>query len=160
MSTAANRYHDFSYGHRVVGHENKCKYLHGHNGRMWFVVEAPELDSVGRVMDFSFIKALFCEWLEENWDHRFLVNIDDPMLETLRKLDATVCVVPFNPTAENMARYMVEVIGPRLIAKTEYKNCKLIECTLEETRKCSATYSIRENLMMDRIASMLKEHTG
>jgi 6-pyruvoyl-tetrahydropterin synthase len=35
---------------------------------------------VGRVIDFSVIKTLLCDWLEDNWDHRFLLWEQDPML--------------------------------------------------------------------------------
>ena len=59
------RYHDISMGHRVVGHESKCRHLHGHNYRIHFVCTAPELDGVGRVIDFSEIKERLCQWLEE-----------------------------------------------------------------------------------------------
>ena len=52
----AERYHDISCGHRVVGHEGKCKNLHGHNYRFHFSIEANTLDNVGRVIDFSIIK--------------------------------------------------------------------------------------------------------
>ena len=36
------RYHDISMGHRVVGHESKCRHLHGHNYRIHFICTAPE----------------------------------------------------------------------------------------------------------------------
>ena len=35
----AERYHDISCGHRVVGHESKCAFLHGHNYRDVVMVE-------------------------------------------------------------------------------------------------------------------------
>ena len=66
----AERYHDISMGHRVVGHENKCRHLHGHNYRIHFVCEASSLDALGRVIDFGEINDRLCEWLEEHWDHR------------------------------------------------------------------------------------------
>ena len=62
----ATRYHDFSTGHRVYGHESKCAHLHGHNYRIYLTVEADQLDTVGRVMDFSVIKDKFVIWLEVN----------------------------------------------------------------------------------------------
>jgi 6-pyruvoyltetrahydropterin/6-carboxytetrahydropterin synthase len=70
MKIIAERYHDISCGHRVVGHENKCRHLHGHNYRIHFSIEAEELDKVGRVMDFSVIKAKLCQWLEDCFDHK------------------------------------------------------------------------------------------
>lgn len=138
--TIAERYHDFCAGHRVAGHENKCAHLHGHNYRVHFKVAAPQLDTVGRIMDFSVIKEKLCMWLEDNWDHKFLLWEYDPLHEDLKRLvPGDIITVPFNPTAENMARYLVEDIAVDQLAGT---GCVLIECKIEETRKCSATYSV------------------
>ena len=38
--TTAARYHDFSAGHKVTGHENKCAHLHGHNYRVHFTIQS------------------------------------------------------------------------------------------------------------------------
>lgn len=136
----ATRYHDISAGHRVYGHESKCAHLHGHNYRVHFTVAAEETDVVGRVLDFSVIKSLLCMWLEENWDHKFLLYEDDFFGGVLKYADPEgVVIVPFNPTAENMAKYLVEVIGPEQLKDT---NVKLISVRIEETMKCSAEYSV------------------
>ena len=136
-----HRYHDISCGHRVHGHEGKCRNLHGHNYRIHFtcVAEDGALDGVGRVIDFSQVKAKLCMWIEEHWDHRFLIWEEDPMKSHLLELDPTVVVVPFNPTAENIAQYLVEVVGPAQLAGT---GIKLSEVMVEETRKCFASYGV------------------
>lgn len=139
----ATRYHDFSYGHTVYQHESKCANIHGHNGRVIFHCAAEELDSVGRVIDFSVIKSTLCQWLEDNWDHRFLVFAEDPRAVSLVELDETVVVVDFNPTAENMAAYLLNVVGPTLLA--EYEGIKLVKVEFYETRKCSACVSLKYN---------------
>jgi 6-pyruvoyltetrahydropterin/6-carboxytetrahydropterin synthase len=149
-----DRYHDICAGHRVYGHESKCAHLHGHNYRITFtcVKDSPAprrflgapaaasgLDDLGRVIDFSMIKARLCIWLEENWDHKFLVWEKDPDLTALRAIDrAGVIAVPFNPTAENMAAFLVEYIGPIVLDGT---GVRLLSCRVEETRKCAATYT-------------------
>jgi 6-pyruvoyltetrahydropterin/6-carboxytetrahydropterin synthase len=136
----AKRYHDISCGHRVYGHESKCKYLHGHNYRVTFTISAEELDSIGRVLDFSVIKSKLCMWLEDNYDHKFLIWTKDPLLKQLNEIDPeSIVEVSFNPTAENIAKYLVEVIGPKELEGT---GAKLIHCEVEETRKCSATFSL------------------
>ena len=152
----AERYHDISCGHRVHGHESKCAHLHGHNYRVHFTVEAAQgLDDVGRVLDFSVIKSKLCMWLEDQWDHKFLVWDSDPFMTHVRNAiirggidhndDAADMVlgslvwVPFNPTAENMAKYLVEVVGPAQLVGT---GCTLVSCRIEETRKCSASFSL------------------
>lgn len=136
----AERYHDISCGHRVVGHEGKCKYLHGHNYRIHFIVQAEELDQIGRVVDFSVIKEKLCMWLEDNFDHKFLIWNEDPLLSALNEVSSeSLVLVPFNPTAENIAKYLVEHIGPQQL---EEYGCRLIKCKVEETQKCSASYSL------------------
>lgn len=135
----AERYHDISVGHRVYQHESKCAHLHGHNYRVHFTV-APDvgLDGIGRVLDFSVIKSQLCMWLEDNWDHKCLIWEHDPWGVVLQVLDPTVVLVPFNPTAENMAQYLAEVVGIEQLSGT---GCYLQTVRIDETRKCSATYS-------------------
>ena len=156
MKQTAERYHDISTGHRVVGHENKCRHLHGHNYRIHFVCEAGELDTVGRVIDFGVIKEKLCMWVENNWDHKFLAWTEDDVMD--RASDAmahefhvkgdigsedffngSLVFVPFNPTAENMAQHLVEVIGPQQLAGT---GVTLVSVRIEETAKCSVSYEV------------------
>lgn len=138
--TTISRYHDICCGHRVAGHEGKCRHLHGHNYRFHFEVGAQGLDQLGRVVDFSVVKAKLCQWLEDEWDHRFLVWTNDPLKSYLLEIDSTVVVVPFNPTAENIAQYMVDVVGPKVFGAMS--GLVLVSCRVDETRKCSATYSL------------------
>ena len=135
----AERYHDICAGHRVVGHEGKCRNLHGHNYRFTFKCEAPALDNLGRVIDFSVIKSTLCEWLEREWDHKMLLWQDDPWRYALKGLDQTVVVVPFNPTAENLGLYLLNEVGPNMLAET---GVTLVEVRVQETRKCSAVVSL------------------
>lgn len=138
---SAIRYHDISTGHRVYGHESKCAHLHGHNYRIHFTCEADDLDPVGRVIDFSVIKSALCMWVELVWDHKFLLWEEDPMLETLKALDPEgVVSVPFNPTAENMAKYLVDVVGPMALPS----HVRLTEVVIEETMKCRVSYKLKQ----------------
>jgi len=139
MTWQAQRYHDISCGHRVHGHEGKCRHLHGHNYRVHFHCEADKLDTVGRVIDFSDIKARLCMWLEDNWDHKMLIWEGDPLAQSLITIDPSVVIVPFNPTAENVAEHLVKVIAPQQLAGT---GITLVNCIVEETRKCSASFSL------------------
>jgi len=138
MTIQAHRYHDISCGHRVCGHESKCAHLHGHNYRVHFtIVPSVALDGLGRVLDFSVMKTSLCEWLELTWDHRFLIWERDPWRVALLEVDKLgVCVVPFNPTAENMADHLLRVIAPKRLAGYP------VVCTevrIEETMRCHAT---------------------
>lgn len=149
----ASRYHDISCGHRVVGHEGKCRGMHGHNYRVHFeCVGDPgnTLDALGRVIDFGVIKSQLCMWLENQWDHKFLLWHQDPLVRLLAEVkypdnmttdDFDLIIdsfheVEFNPTAENMAEYLLNDIAPQQLLGTGVRCCKV---TIEETRKCSAT---------------------
>jgi 6-pyruvoyltetrahydropterin/6-carboxytetrahydropterin synthase len=134
----ASRYHDISCGHRVFGHEGKCAHLHGHNYRIHFHCSGV-LDDVGRVIDFSIIKERLAMWVEEKWDHKFLIWDGDPWGPRLRAIDNTIVAVPFNPTAENMAGFLVNVLGPRQLDGTDVV---LESVTVEETAKCSASFTL------------------
>lgn len=155
MGHTVTRYHDISTGHRVAGHESKCKHLHGHNYRIHFTCVAEELDALGRVIDFSVIKEKLCMWVENNWDHKFLAWENDPVIREIeRMLESEACEsletcdtvltsiawTPFNPTAENMAEHLVLVIGPQQLAGT---GVRLIDVKIEETAKCHASFSVK-----------------
>ena len=79
-------------------------------------------------------------WLEEEWDHKFLVWNMDPFAKTLKELDPKgTVIVNFNPTAENMGQYLIDVVGP---GQLEGTNVKLVNVNIEETRKCKVTVGI------------------
>lgn len=139
MLITCTRFHDLCMGHRVVNHESKCKNLHGHNYRIHFTLVSPELDYIGRVLDFSDIKNRLCNWLELNWDHRMLLWAKDPLRHQLINLDPSIILTDFNPTAENIAKHLLTIVGPSQLVGTD---CKLIKVVVDETRKCSATAEV------------------
>lgn len=175
MSYSVIRSHEICAGHRVVGHESKCRHLHGHNYVFHFKVqpkgekelqdkgatitvgavttalleEVPgSLDSLGRVIDFSVVKSTLCQWLEDNWDHKFLHWEKDTLISCLTLIgdadgqfndfEDSLVPLPFNPTAENLAAHMVNVVGPMLL---DEHGVELVSCTIEETSKCHVEYT-------------------
>jgi len=108
----------FNAGHRLLGHEGKCAQFHGHNYVADIYVTGAETDDVGRVIDFAQLKAVFKGWIDENWDHGFLLfEQDENGINAIRQVEPTkYYILPYNPTAENMARYLLEQVCPELLA--------------------------------------------
>jgi 6-pyruvoyltetrahydropterin/6-carboxytetrahydropterin synthase len=123
----------FCYGHRLLNYDGKCRHLHGHNGRAVITIEAARLDELGMVMDFSRIKTVMNDWLDQTLDHRMILHRDDPVLPFLRQQGEPVCVLDVNPTAENIARLIFDFAVSQGFPVTEVR--------LWETDHAYATYT-------------------
>jgi 6-pyruvoyltetrahydropterin/6-carboxytetrahydropterin synthase len=133
----------FCYGHRVMGHENKCGSLHGHNGILWIHARPlKSLDSIGRVVDFSVIKNVIGAWVDEHWDHTMIIFREDKTTIELLNLAPSfksIFILNQNPTAENMAQFLLKEICPVLLAD---KNILVHKIVFYETENCFVEASL------------------
>jgi 6-pyruvoyltetrahydropterin/6-carboxytetrahydropterin synthase len=104
----------FAAAHRLPRYEGPCFRLHGHNYKFFVTVEGDVDPGTGMIADFGHIKSVVDEVVLARVDHR---NLND----TLE-----------NPTAENIARWIWEVLAPRLPG--------LAEVRLFEIPGCCVTY--------------------
>jgi 6-pyruvoyltetrahydropterin/6-carboxytetrahydropterin synthase len=123
---------EFCYGHRLLNYDGKCRFLHGHNGKAVIVLEAPELDSRGMLVDFSDIKKSIATWIDATLDHRMILNEKDPTVDYFRSIREPILTIPENPTAETIARMIYR------FAKDQ--RLPIAEVSLWETTKAYATY--------------------
>jgi 6-pyruvoyltetrahydropterin/6-carboxytetrahydropterin synthase len=141
--TAARRL-QFCAGHRVHEHESKCRNLHGHNYVVFFhAVSETGLDPLGRVIDFGVLKSRLAPWVEDNWDHGMVLwRGDEEAISALSALPGQkLFLLPTNPTAENMALHLLEVVAPALLADTGVIIEKVV---LWETENCFTEVSLSE----------------
>ena len=122
----------FSYGHRLLNYDGKCRYFHGHNGKVEVELEAEKLDPRGMVFDFKDIKSVIKNWIDENLDHRMILSRKDPLLGMLQKAGEPVFVIDENPTAEVIARLIYEYALSQ--------GFPISEVRLWETEQSFATY--------------------
>lgn len=81
---------EISAAHKLaLDYESKCTAIHGHNWIITVHCKAHELDRNGMVTDFTHIKRAVTDVL----DHAYLND-----------------VVQFNPTAENIARWICDSV--------------------------------------------------
>ena len=72
-----------------LSYKSKCANLHGHNWIVTVLCKSEELDENGMVIDFKHIKDKIHKYLDHG-------NLNE--------------LLPFNPTAENIARWICEQI--------------------------------------------------
>lgn len=93
----------------TLDYPSKCSHIHGHNWVVTVYCRAEELNANGMVVDFAEVKHL----VEAPLDH---ANFNE--------------VLPFNPTAENIARWICERVP----------NCWRVE--VQESENNTAAYEI------------------
>ena len=75
-----------------LDYESKCSNLHGHNWIVTVYCRSDELNQNGMIIDFKHIK----QAISDKLDHKYINDIVD-----------------FNPTAENMAKWICDQIGDK-----------------------------------------------
>lgn len=134
----AVRKHEIHAGHRVCNSKSKCENIHGHSYIIHFYCSSDELNNIGMVVDFSIIKSTLCRWIDDNYDHRLILWEHDPWKDALLKIDPSIVIVPYNPTAENIANYLLNIVSPNLLKDVNITVNKVI---VEETSKCMGVVS-------------------
>lgn len=94
--------------------EHPCSRLHGHNYVITVHLASYQLDDTGFVFDYRALDPIK-KFIDEKLDHRHLND-----------------VIPGNPTAENIARYMYDKFFPLFPL--------LVAVSVSETEKTNATY--------------------
>jgi len=112
----------FSGAHKLRGYEGKCGNLHGHNWKVVVTAASERLDDVGMALDFASLKEETRAVLSQV-DHTYLNEIF-PFTE-------------LNPTAENIAKWLWEMLSKRL----DTDHLMVVSVAVWESESACATYS-------------------
>ena len=129
---------EFDAGHRVLNHESKCANFHGHRYKAECCFTNSSLDDIGRIIDFSCIKAIVGKWIDDNWDHTMILHILDKKFGDILQTagNKKVYYMQKNPTAENMSKYLFYKAN-ELLSK---QRIKCVEIKLWETPTAFAVF--------------------
>tara|TARA_B100000405_G_C16628011_1_gene390283 strand:+ start:430 stop:807 length:378 start_codon:yes stop_codon:yes gene_type:complete len=121
--------------------------MHGHRYR-WEaelegdVVTLGGVSDEGMLMDFSDVSAILNEYIHDVVDHAFIVyERDKEALVALSHMgdEHRTLIVPFIPTAENLAKWAFEKVEPH-ISSTYGNSLKLHAFHVRETPKSWASW--------------------
>lgn len=115
---------NFSSAHQLRGYRGKCENLHGHNYKIEIYARGRELNNTGLLVDFVELKRAADE----------IVNfLDHKNINELPPFDEEL-----NPSAENLARFILE----RIAARLDDDRARVYKVRCFETPTSVATYQV------------------
>ena len=148
MTSTIRRWVETDTGHRVPNHRSKCRNFHGHRYRWEVELEGDVVDEdgvseEGMLIDFSDVSRILKEQIHDVLDHAFVVfEGDTGALDALSALgdDHKTFVVPFIPTAENLAKWAYSQVAPHISSAYD-NNLRLTAFHVRETPKSWASWN-------------------
>lgn len=139
---------EIDMGHRVPNHKSKCRNLHGHRYKIEVGVDDKVIDekgvsNEGMVIDFSDLKEIMMQKIDAKYDHGLVLYDKDDFVEvfmTTRFSEQKLVVIPFIPTAENLAKHWFELLEQPL----KKRNIKLSYVKVWETPTSTAIYTLND----------------
>jgi len=128
---------NWEMGHRLQNHNDLCRNLHGHSYKMRVELEG-EIAENSMLMDYYDLTQIVSPIIEP-FDHAFLIEETDNILNFLQENNFRIVVVPFVSTAENLCKFFAGEIKNKL---TQYKNIKHITVRIYETTDVYAEISL------------------
>ncbi|MFA6617840.1 MAG: 6-carboxytetrahydropterin synthase QueD [Candidatus Neomarinimicrobiota bacterium] len=97
----------FDMAHRLSFHKGKCKNLHGHTYKLEVSLSGV-LDENGMLMDFGDLKKICMDKVVNVLDHSTMIYEKDELLMNSFPKELYHIVVPFEPTAENISKWIAK----------------------------------------------------
>jgi 6-pyruvoyltetrahydropterin/6-carboxytetrahydropterin synthase len=108
--------HNAEVAHRLSQLPGKCQKIHGHSMQITLRLDG-ELDDEGILcgLDYGTLKKVFRNYIDSEYDHRLLLNANDPWAALLMRVDTDrpqqlpgLKTTPGDPTTENVAKWICQ----------------------------------------------------
>ena len=102
------------------------------------------------MIDFSVLKQRLGTWVDAHWDHGFILHKEDKAAQLAMAAmtegmstgwNQKVFFMDENPTAENIARFLLLHVGPKVLSDTAVELCHV---RVWETENCYADCALAE----------------
>ena len=137
VTTTITRTFEIDMAHCLAQHGGRCHGLHGHRYKVALTTTGDlhaEGVEQGMVRDFAHLRTAL-EAAVGQYDHRCMMAATDPRTPaTVEAFGASVAVVDFAPTAENLAAFWGAMLASLL------RPLELVGLTVYETPNCRATW--------------------
>ncbi len=127
------RFH-FEMAHTLYEYDGLCRNIHGHSYNLEVTLIGESLNKPnhpkdGMVIDFSELKNIVKSKIVDRFDHALMVNrlVPEPQLELLKKTTDRILIVDFQPTSENIAAYIAEILQQHLPVAVTLFSIRLFE---------------------------------
>ena len=131
----------FPCTHRQWKAESHCRFVHGYSRDFYFEFECDQLTKEMWVMDFGGPKEVK-DFLDDYFDHTFLVSQDDPHMESFKKLDyegvIQMRVLP-NAGMEGTAEFVYHKVQ-EIVSSITNGRVRVTKVEVRENEKNSAMY--------------------
>lgn len=150
---------EFDAGHRVPNHKSKCRNPHGHRYAVTVTLEGELVEITGAsdegmVADYSDLKRIMMEQIHDPLDHGFIVYAHDNLMRTAlspgqwwdheQEAGWKVIILPYIPTAENIARWCYEKVQAPINDTFSKYNLRIKNVAVYETPTSMAVYGAED----------------
>ena len=127
------RFH-FEMAHTLYEYDGLCRNIHGHSYYLEVTLigeprNEPKHPKDGMVLDFGEIKEIVKTQIVNRFDHALMVSrlVPEKHLDLLKQTNERVIIVAFQPTSENIAVYISEILQQHLPAGVSLFSIRLYE---------------------------------
>lgn len=140
--TSTKHFIGFPCTHRQWKAESHCRFVHGYSRSFYFEFKSKELTKEGWVVDFGGLKEVK-RWLDDMFDHTFLVSEDDPYMDHFKQMDKDGVIqlrIYKNVGMEGTAEFVYHEVN-NLIKRLTSDRAWISSLEVRENEKNSAIYT-------------------